>query len=50
MCSSDLDLERITHINADLPQSWKLVANTELPIGGCQLVTDDAEAAPVWLL
>ncbi|EMA7642146.1 flagellar assembly protein FliH [Vibrio parahaemolyticus] len=38
------DLERITHINADLPKSWKLVANNELPIGGCQLVTDDAEA------
>ncbi|MCE7628602.1 flagellar assembly protein FliH, partial [Vibrio fluvialis] len=23
---------------------WKLVANKELPVGGCHLVTDDAEA------
>lgn len=38
------DLERIMQINADLPSSWKMVANNELPVGGCQLVTDDAEA------
>ncbi|MGR5131033.1 flagellar assembly protein FliH [Vibrio alfacsensis] len=38
------DLERITQINAELPASWKLVANNELPVGGCQLVTDEAEA------
>jgi flagellar assembly protein FliH len=38
------DLERIKQINADLPQVWKLVANPELPAGGCQLVTEDAEA------
>ena len=38
------DLERITQINADLPASWKLVANPELQTGGCHLVTDDAEA------
>ncbi|WP_404970511.1 flagellar assembly protein FliH [Vibrio campbellii] len=38
------DLERITQINADLPTAWKLVANAELPVGGCQLVTEDAEA------
>ncbi|EDP60373.1 flagellar assembly protein [Vibrio sp. AND4] len=38
------DLERITQINADLPVAWKLVANAELPVGGCQLVTEDAEA------
>lgn len=38
------DLERIRQVNADLPQNWKLVANKELPTGGCHLVTDDAEA------
>ncbi|CAM3826988.1 flagellar assembly protein H [Vibrio aerogenes CECT 7868] len=38
------DLERIKQINADLPEVWKLVANPELPAGGCQLVTEDAEA------
>ena len=38
------DLERITQINAELPKEWKLVANPELPTGGCHLVTDDAEA------
>lgn len=38
------DLDRIRQVNADLPQSWKLVANKELPAGGCHLVTDDAEA------
>ncbi|UHJ59218.1 flagellar assembly protein FliH [Vibrio furnissii] len=38
------DLDRIRDINADLPKSWKLVANKELPVGGCHLVTDDAEA------
>ncbi|MEZ8143235.1 flagellar assembly protein FliH [Enterovibrio norvegicus FF-33] len=38
------DLERIRNINADLPATWKLVANNELPVGGCHLVTEDAEA------
>ncbi|OLQ79152.1 flagellar assembly protein FliH [Photobacterium proteolyticum] len=38
------DLERITNINAELPAAWKLVANKDLPVGGCQLVTDHAEA------
>ncbi|MCG9597133.1 flagellar assembly protein H [Vibrio sp. Isolate25] len=38
------DLDRITQINAELPKEWKLVANSELPTGGCHLVTDDAEA------
>lgn len=38
------DLERITQVNASLPDAWKLVANPELPVGGCHLVTDDAEA------
>ncbi|EEX31774.1 MULTISPECIES: flagellar assembly protein FliH [Vibrio] len=38
------DLDRITQINAELPKEWKLVANPELPTGGCHLVTDDAEA------
>lgn len=38
------DLERISQVNANLPQEWHLVANLELPVGGCQLVTDDAEA------
>ncbi|PJC86444.1 flagellar assembly protein FliH [Vibrio sp. HA2012] len=38
------DLERITQINADLPQAWKLLADSQLPTGGCQLVTDHAEA------
>jgi flagellar assembly protein FliH len=38
------DLERISQINAELPSEWKLVANPDLPSGGCHLVTDDAEA------
>lgn len=38
------DLERISNINSDLPQAWKLVANPELSIGSCQLSTDHAEA------
>ncbi|WP_428773748.1 flagellar assembly protein FliH [Vibrio sp.] len=38
------DLQRIHDINADLPQQWKLVADSELPVGGCHLVTEDAEA------
>ena len=38
------DLERINNINPALPEEWKLVANSELPVGGCQLVTDNAEA------
>lgn len=38
------DLERISNINPALPEEWKLVANNELPVGGCQLVTDNAEA------
>ncbi|ENM5733736.1 flagellar assembly protein H [Vibrio mimicus] len=38
------DLERIKQINAKLPNAWKLVANPELPEGGCHLVTEDAEA------
>ncbi|MDF2152627.1 flagellar assembly protein FliH [Vibrio sp. CAU 1672] len=38
------DLERISQVNADLPDAWQLVANPELPVGGCHLVTDDAEA------
>ncbi len=39
-----LDLERISQINTELPKTWKLVANKELPTGGCQLVTEEAEA------
>ncbi|WP_415721206.1 flagellar assembly protein FliH [Photobacterium ganghwense] len=38
------DLERITNIHPDLPAHWKLVPDSALPIGGCQLVTDHAEA------
>lgn len=38
------DLERINNINAEIPPAWKLVANPELPVGGCHLVTEDAEA------
>ena len=38
------DLERITNINTDLPAAWKLVADDKLPVGGCQLLTDHAEA------
>lgn len=38
------DVERINQINAELPKTWKLVANPELPPGGCHLVTDEAEA------
>lgn len=38
------DLERITQINTELAASWKLVAKPELPVGGCHLVTEDAEA------
>lgn len=38
------DLERISNINADLPAAWKLVADSQLPAGGCQLVTEHAEA------
>ncbi|WP_165312873.1 flagellar assembly protein FliH [Vibrio ziniensis] len=38
------DLERITQINSDLPDNWKLVADKDLPVGGCHLVTDEAEA------
>ncbi|MEZ8099481.1 flagellar assembly protein FliH [Vibrio bivalvicida] len=38
------DLDRITQINSELPKEWKLVANSELPSGGCHLVTEEAEA------
>ncbi|MCZ4293888.1 flagellar assembly protein FliH [Vibrio sinaloensis] len=38
------DLERISQINAELPKKWKLVANSDLPSGGCHLVTEEAEA------
>ncbi|PKF51217.1 flagellar assembly protein FliH [Enterovibrio nigricans] len=38
------DLERITNINRELPANWKLVPNSELPVGGVHLVTEDAEA------
>ncbi len=38
------DLERITQVNSDLPQEWKLVANPELSVGGCHVVTEEAEA------
>lgn len=38
------DLERIRNINTTLPDSWKLVPNNELPVGGCHLVTEEAEA------
>jgi flagellar assembly protein FliH len=38
------DLDRITQVNTNLPDEWQLVANPDLPVGGCHLVTDDAEA------
>lgn len=38
------DLDRITQINPELPNEWKLVANPELLVGGCYLVTEEAEA------
>jgi flagellar assembly protein FliH len=38
------DLDRIRQINAELPGSWKLVAKADLPVGGCHLVTEEAEA------
>ncbi|MDX1301065.1 flagellar assembly protein FliH [Photobacterium sp.] len=38
------DLERINNISTELPKSWNLVANKDLTIGSCQLVTDHAEA------
>ncbi len=38
------DLERITQVNSDLPHEWKLVANPELSVGGCHVVTEEAEA------
>ncbi len=38
------DLERISQINADIPTAWKLVPNKDLPVGGCHLITEDAEA------
>lgn len=38
------DLERINNLNPKLHPSWKLVADKEMPIGGVQLVTDQAEA------
>lgn len=38
------DLNRITQINSDLPPAWRLVPDSQLPIGGCQLVTEFAEA------
>lgn len=38
------DVERISQINSELPKTWRLVANPELPPGGCHLVTEDAEA------
>ncbi|MCM0149664.1 flagellar assembly protein H [Photobacterium galatheae] len=38
------DLERINNLNPTLHPSWKLVADKEMPIGGVQLVTDQAEA------
>ncbi|PSV26242.1 flagellar assembly protein FliH [Photobacterium sp. GB-56] len=38
------DIDRIHTINKSLPESWKLIANPTLPVGGCQLITDNAEA------
>ncbi|RSD31887.1 flagellar assembly protein FliH [Vibrio pectenicida] len=38
------DLERLEQINTELAKEWKLVANPDLQPGGCQLVTEDAEA------
>ncbi len=38
------DLERIRNVNAELPKEWRLVANPELPVGGCHLETEHAEA------
>ncbi|MFY2509239.1 flagellar assembly protein FliH [Vibrio pectenicida] len=38
------DLERLEQINTELAKEWKLVANLDLQPGGCQLVTEDAEA------
>ncbi|WP_318418694.1 flagellar assembly protein FliH [Photobacterium leiognathi] len=38
------DIDRIHNINKSLPEAWKLIANPELPVGGCQLITDNAEA------
>lgn len=38
------DLERITQVNPELPQEWKLVANPDLSVGGCHVVTEEAEA------
>ncbi len=38
------DLERIKQVSTELPDDWKLIANKDLPVGGCHLVTDDAEA------
>ncbi|MCA0936710.1 flagellar assembly protein H [Vibrio alginolyticus] len=38
------DLERITQVNSDFPDEWKLVANPELSVGGCHVVTEEAEA------
>ncbi len=38
------DHERFKQINADIPASWKIVSDKDLPVGGCKLVTEHAEA------
>lgn len=38
------DLERLRNINASIPDAWKLVPDNQLAVGGCQLITDHAEA------
>jgi flagellar assembly protein FliH len=38
------DLERINQVNSTLSSEWKLVANPELSVGGCHVVTEEAEA------
>ncbi len=38
------DLDRIRQVSAELPKEWRLVANSELPVGGCHLETEHAEA------
>lgn len=38
------DLARLQNLNKELPSNWRLVANNALPIGGCHLSTEDAEA------
>ncbi len=38
------DLDRIRQVNAELPKEWRLVPNPDLPVGGCHLETEHAEA------